>query len=223
MGDDDDGIAAFQIVDQFLDPRGRDRVQCRAGFVHQDHFGIDRDGAGDAETLLLAAGQGRATVSQTVLDLFPQTGPFKRTLDDLLQFAAAGGQAVNARAIGNVFEDRLGKRVGLLEHHANPRAQLHDIHAGSVDVLPVKQDLTFHPGTSDRVVHPVEAAQEGGFATAGRADEGGHILRGDVDRDIVDGSLVTIEYADVAGSDLGLDGIQVVKCGHQRFSKRLRR
>ena len=57
VGDDDDGVAAAQLVDQFLDPRGGDRVERRAGLVHQDHFGIDRDGAGDAQALLLAAGQ----------------------------------------------------------------------------------------------------------------------------------------------------------------------
>ena len=55
MGDDDDRIAPAQFVDQFLDPRSGDRIERRARLVHQDNFGADRDGAGDAQPLLLAA------------------------------------------------------------------------------------------------------------------------------------------------------------------------
>ena len=64
VGDDDDRVAAAQLVDQFLDLGGGDRVERRAGLVHQDHLGIDGDGAGDAQPLLLAAGQGRAAFVQ---------------------------------------------------------------------------------------------------------------------------------------------------------------
>src|SRR4051812_24989648 len=47
MGDDRDRIAAAKLVDQLFDLGGRDRIERRAGLVHQDHFGIDGDGAGD--------------------------------------------------------------------------------------------------------------------------------------------------------------------------------
>src|SRR5690606_40813491 len=50
-----DRIFAAQFVDQFLDLRGRDRVERRAWFVHQDHLGVDRNRTRDAEALLLAA------------------------------------------------------------------------------------------------------------------------------------------------------------------------
>jgi hypothetical protein len=63
VGDDDDGIALAQLVDQLLDARGGDRVERRAGLVHQDDFGIDGDGARDAQALLLAAGQRRCRCS----------------------------------------------------------------------------------------------------------------------------------------------------------------
>ena len=49
-----------QFVDQFLDLRRGDRVERRAGFVHQQHLGRGRDGAGDAQALLLAARQAGA-------------------------------------------------------------------------------------------------------------------------------------------------------------------
>src|SRR5690606_38128119 len=55
MGNDDDGIAAIQVVDKFLDPRGRDRIERGTWLVHQDDFGVHRDGAGNTQPLLLPA------------------------------------------------------------------------------------------------------------------------------------------------------------------------
>ena len=57
VGDDRDRVAAAKLVDQLLDLGGGDRIERRAGLVHQDHFGIDGDRAGDAQALLLAARQ----------------------------------------------------------------------------------------------------------------------------------------------------------------------
>jgi hypothetical protein len=60
VGDDDDGVVLTQFVDQFLDLGGGDGVKRRTGLVHQDHFGIHGNGPGDAQPLLLAAGQAGA-------------------------------------------------------------------------------------------------------------------------------------------------------------------
>src|SRR3954468_12541115 len=57
MGDDGNGVVLRQLLDQFLDLGGRDRVQRRTGFVKQNHLGPPRDRARDAEPLLLAAGK----------------------------------------------------------------------------------------------------------------------------------------------------------------------
>jgi hypothetical protein len=54
VGDDRDRVAPAQLVDQLLDPGGGDRIERRAGLVHQDHLGIDRDRPRDAQALLLA-------------------------------------------------------------------------------------------------------------------------------------------------------------------------
>ena len=56
-----------------------------------------------------------------------------------------------------------------------------DVLARLVDVVAVEQDATRDPGAEDRVVHPVEAAQEGRLAAAGRADHRQHLLATDVD------------------------------------------
>ena len=73
----------FQFgVDQLLDDRGRDRVERRAGLVHQQDFRLRRDRARDAQALLLAAGQTGAGLLQAVLDLVPQIRSAQRLLDE---------------------------------------------------------------------------------------------------------------------------------------------
>src|ERR1700730_13823676 len=49
VGDDDDRVFLLQLVDQLLDLGGRDRIERRARLVEQNHFGLHRYGAGDAE------------------------------------------------------------------------------------------------------------------------------------------------------------------------------
>ena len=51
-----DGILFFQLGRQFFDFRGRDGVQGAGGFVHQQDLRLDRQCAGNAQALLLAAG-----------------------------------------------------------------------------------------------------------------------------------------------------------------------
>src|ERR1700716_1677864 len=71
VGDDGDGVVLRQLLDQFLDLGGRNRIERRAGFVEQDHFGPHRHRTGDAKPLLLAAGQTKPAGAKLVLDLVP--------------------------------------------------------------------------------------------------------------------------------------------------------
>ena len=74
----------LQLPDQVLDRERRNRVERRAGLVHQQHLGLDRDRAGDAEALLLAAGEAGAGLVEAVLDLVPEVGAAQRALDHLV-------------------------------------------------------------------------------------------------------------------------------------------
>src|SRR5580704_14183308 len=85
MGDDGDGVVLGQFLDQLLDLGGRDRVERRTRFVEQDHLGPHRDGAGDAEALLLAAGQAQPVGTELVLDLLPQRRAPQRGLDPAVE------------------------------------------------------------------------------------------------------------------------------------------
>jgi hypothetical protein len=125
--DDHDGVAR-QFVHQVLDLRGGDRVQRGARLVHQDHVGLDGDRAGDAQPLLLAAGQGQPAHLELVLDLVPERGAAQGLLHHVADVAL---DLVDPDAVGDVVEDGLRERVRLLEHHADPAA-----HLDGVDVRP---------------------------------------------------------------------------------------
>src|SRR6476469_3837983 len=182
---DRDRIAAAKLVDQLLDFGRRDRVERRAGFVHQDDFGIDGDRAGDAQPLLLAAGQCGSAFRKTVLDLIPQAGALERAFDNSVELALRGREAMDTGPVGDVLENRLGERIGFLEHHTDAGAKLDDVHVGAGNVLVVKLDPARHARRRDCVVHPVEAAEEGRFPAARWADEGGHPILVNLDRDLL--------------------------------------
>ena len=60
VGDDRDGKALFQFVDQFFDFSRRKRIQRGTGFVEENNFGVNSHRARDAQALLLAAGTAEA-------------------------------------------------------------------------------------------------------------------------------------------------------------------
>src|SRR5213592_952132 len=70
--DDDDGVVRFELVNQLLYLRGRDRIERGARLVHQNHVRLDRERARNAETLLLAAGQTKRAVIETIFHFVPQ-------------------------------------------------------------------------------------------------------------------------------------------------------
>ena len=137
----------FSSLDQVLDRQGRDRVERRAGLVHQQHLGLDRDRAGDAEPLLLAAGEARAGLVEPVLDLVPEVGAAQRALDDLVLLGLLHPARVEVEPGGDVLVDRHRReRVGRLEDHADQAADLDRVDPVRVDVLAVERDLALDAG-----------------------------------------------------------------------------
>ena len=53
-------ILRFELKNQLFDFAGRDRIERGAGLVHQQHFGLDRERARNAQPLLLTARQAGA-------------------------------------------------------------------------------------------------------------------------------------------------------------------
>ena len=87
-------------------------------------LGLDRDGAGDAQPLLLAARQAERRALEPVLHLVPQRGAAQRLLDDVVELGSSCCMPLISRAEGDVVVDALRERVRLLEHHADAAAHL---------------------------------------------------------------------------------------------------
>src|SRR5882724_10270341 len=171
VGDDRDRVVLGQFLDQFLDLGGRNRIERRARLVEQDDLGAHGDGAGDAEPLLLAAGQAQARGVQLVLDLVLQRAAAQRLFDAAVHLGL-GDLLVEADAERDVLVDRHRKRRRLLEHHADPRPQQIEVETWIEDVGMVQHQLAGGALPRIEIVHPVENAQERRLAAARRADEG---------------------------------------------------
>ena len=144
--------------------------------------GLVGDGAGDAETLLLATGEGHPRFLELVLDLVPQGGLDQGLLHQIVVVALEAG---DPRPVHDVLIDALRERVWLLKDHADPAPNLYRVHFLPVEVHPVVLDPALDPGGLDQVVHPIEATEDGRLATARRPDESGDAILMDRHVDVV--------------------------------------
>src|SRR5690606_26986967 len=195
--DDGNGVVALELVHEFLHLAGGDRVERGRGLVEQQHGGLDRHAARDAQALLLAAGERQAALVELVLHFLPQRGLGQGPLDAVVHVALAQ-LLVQTNAEGDVVVDRHGSRRGFLEHHAAARTQQIQVLPGGEDVLAIKIDLPFGALTGVQAVHAVEWAQQRGFATARGADEGCDALFLDVERDVLEALELAVEEIEVA-------------------------
>ena len=83
-------------------------------------------------------------------------------------------------SIGHILKHRhVLEQVEMLEHHAFPFPYVGDFHARFQDVLPIEVD-----GSLVRPFQQVQAPKQGGFAGAGRPDDGHHLPFSDVQVDV---------------------------------------
>src|SRR4029453_14720434 len=101
VGHDHDRELVLDLLHQVLDAGGGDGVERRARLVHEQHVGPGGDGPGDAEPLLLTAGQAVGRVLQPVLHLVPQGGLVQRLLHEAVHVPPAS-PAAQPRAVGDV-------------------------------------------------------------------------------------------------------------------------
>ena len=101
------------------------------------------------------------------------------------------------RGQGDVFADsHIGKEVEVLEHHAHLLADLVNLHLGVGDDRVFKGDSACSGGFQQ-----VEAAQEGGLAGTGGADDHHLLPRGDVLGDVVQHQVVAEGFAQILNVD----------------------
>jgi hypothetical protein len=88
-----------------LDPTRGHRIECRTGFVQQQHRWTERERPCDAETLLLSAGQPGRHQVEAVRHLLPELRGPQRALHHLREHCHVA-DARHARRVRHVLEDR---------------------------------------------------------------------------------------------------------------------
>lgn len=165
VGDHQHGDAGVgQLLHQFQNLAHHFGVEGAGGLVEQDHVRIHGKGTGNGNTLLLAAGKalgvGIGLVGQT------HAGQQFVCLGGdgflILQLQQGGGQ------LQIFLHSQVREQVEVLEHHAHLLA--HSVDVGFVHLGAFKFDAA---GGGN--LQPVQAAQKGGFAAAGGADQADHV------------------------------------------------
>ena len=183
MRDDDDSEVFLQLVDELFDVGCGNRIKRGSGFIQQQHLRLDRDGTRNAQTLLLSAGQAHAALLQLVFHFDPERRFFQRPFDTLIH-VVFGQVMVELDAKRDVVINGHRERRGLLEYHAYLCAQLVKVLASVENIVAVENNGTRGGLLRVELIHAVEGAQQGGFSTAGRTDEGRDLFFGDVQMDI---------------------------------------
>jgi len=213
MGDQHDGQVQFAVdLRQQVQHRGGGlRVEGAGGFVAEQDFRLGGQGAGNADTLLLAAGQ----LGRVLLGVVGQADALQQLGDALLDGAGrqlAGQLQRQGDIVGDGFR---GQQIEVLEDHPDllaETAQTVGIQGG--DVFAVDIDAP-----AGRLFQAVDEAQQSTFASAGMADDAKHFAAGDIQVGGLQGGDVAaidaIRLMDVVKVDhsLNLLGLAVCRIG----------
>src|SRR3989441_2786084 len=198
---DDHGIVLFQVKDKVLDLRGCDRIEGGARLVHEDDLRLDREGARNAEALLLAARETRAALVERVLDLVPEGGLLQAGQHGGVQLVPVSFPVQSQPGRHVVVDGHRRKGVRFLEHHSDPPAHAH--RGEFVNVVLVQVDLSFDSRFGNRLVHSIQATDQGGLATAGRPDDSADRVFLQFQVDVFDGEFRSVPRGQLLDADLG--------------------
>ena len=110
---------------------------------------------------------------------------------------------LHLETVGNVLKDGLRERIGFLKDHSHPSAKHRQIDTLLVYVYSIQQDFALDPGSRNNVVHPVQCAEQSGFAAAGGTDQGGDMILLDGHVHVLQGQGIAI--VEMETSDRNLD------------------
>ena len=192
----------------------RDRVERRARLVHEDHLGLDGDGAGDAQALLLAAGEARRRRCLS-LSLTSSHSAARRSaaLDDVVSSALHAVDLAARRrrcrrstsgtgwASGTPCRCAGGPRPGRRRARRGP--------GRGTRALP----STRAPGMRSFI--RLRQRRKVDLAAARRADQGGDLVAADVDRDVAGQRLeLAVEEVELAARKTTRAGRRA-RCGRR--------
>ena len=200
VGDDQDGAVVDQGAQCLLDLGLGLGVGHGGGLVEHDDGGVQQDGAGDGDALLLPTRQCRVLPQDGVVALWQR--------HDLVVDAGHAGGGAHLRQIGlgapegDVLAHGGGKQLGVLEDEGDGGVQGGLVHVPQV-----------HPADADGSgVGVGEAGDEGGqcrLARAGGAQQRGHGSRFQGQAGVVDGEDLPVGEGDV----VDLDSLRAGLCG----------
>ena len=184
VGDGQGGAAVGQLFQALAHQNLALVVQGAGGLVQDEDGRVLQKDAGNAQPLLLAAGQldaplahiGVVAVLQSQDELFGPGQTGRR--GDLLP----GGPRL---AVGDVLGHRAAEQVDVLLHHADGGAQAFQRHLA--DVLPVDEDAARR-----HIVKAGDQVAQGGLAAARRAHQGQPLAGRDVDAHIAQHLVVVV-------------------------------
>ena len=169
VADEQQGEAQIgaQFAQQGEDLRLARDIEAGDDLVGDDQPRLQRDGAGDADALALAAGQ---FVRIALAMDRPQRDALQQGVDLLARPGRRCRAAVQAQRLGNDLGDtaaRIERRLRVLEDHLEPGAQrAQPVLRQARDVLPVEQQPARR-----RCVEAHQGAPEAGLAGAALADD----------------------------------------------------
>ena len=204
--DHDDRVIFFELEREFFDSGRGDGIEGRGGFVHQEDFGAGREGAGDAEALLLTAGDAERGFLQAVLHLIPKRRAAEAFFHNLVERALLR-DALEARAVGDIVVNAFRKRIRLLEDHADGAAERDGIDI-LVHIDAGEPNVARDAAAGDEIIHAIQRAQKRGFPAARRADERRDSVSFDIQGNILQRLVVAVEKVDVfaAKTDIRING-----------------
>src|SRR5450830_1238676 len=189
VGDENGGQAQFALdrPDLLAQVFANPRIEGRQRLIEQQQAWTGDQGAGQGHALALAAGQ-LVRVARGEVVQFHQLEGFHDAL-----VAVVGIDLLHLQAEGDVlFHGHVGEQRVALEHHAD-RAFLR---AQRDDVLVVEEYLAaVHRGQAG------DAAQQGGLAATGRAEQGDEFTLGDFAVDVAEHRGAGVGFFQVLDTD----------------------
>src|ERR1041384_8285303 len=131
--------------------------------IHQQHLGLVGERPGDAQPLLLPAGEPGAGFVEAVFHFIPQRRVAQRPFHPIGHIPLTP-DAVEPGAVRHVVEDRFGEGVGALEHHPDAAPQLDYVGPRGIDRHAVEQQIACVASFGNQIVYAVDRPQEGALA-----------------------------------------------------------
>ena len=189
VGDVDEGDAQLlvHLLQLDLHVLAHLEVQGGEGLVQEEHLRLVHDGAGDGDTLLLAAGEGLHVAVLVVGHRDELEDPADALLDLLL------GHFLELEAEGDVVVHVQVREQGVALEHGVQRTL---VRRDAGEFLAVHED-----GAFVRLEKARDHPEEGGLAAAGRAQQGDEFAAADIQVDVLQDLLVAEGFGEVLDLD----------------------